>query len=47
MIRAIKSRRMRWTGHVACMGDMKIAHSVLIGRPEWKKPLGRCVSRWR
>jgi len=32
---------MRWTGHVACMGDRRVAYAVLVGRPEGKKPLGK------
>ena len=32
---------MRWAGHVARMGNKKIAYSVLLGRPEGKRPLGR------
>jgi hypothetical protein len=36
IIRIIKSRRMRWTGYVACMGDMRNAYKVLV-----RKPLGR------
>jgi hypothetical protein len=36
----IKSRRMRWTGHVALMGDRRIACRVLVGRPDGKRPLG-------
>ena len=37
----IKSRRMRWAGLVACMGEMKGVYRVLVGKPERKKPLGR------
>jgi len=39
--REIKSSRMRWTGHVACMGDRRCANRVLVGRPEGRRPLGR------
>jgi hypothetical protein len=42
----IKSRRMRWTGHVACMGDRRIAYRVMLGRPEGKRPFGRPRYRW-
>jgi hypothetical protein len=42
----IKSRRMRWVGHVACMGDGRDAYRVLMGRPEGKRPLGRPRFRW-
>jgi hypothetical protein len=41
IIRVIKSRRMRWAGHVACMGEGRGVYRVLIGRPEGKRPLGR------
>jgi hypothetical protein len=36
IVRAIKSRRMRWTGHVACMGEGRGVYRVLVGRPEWR-----------
>jgi hypothetical protein len=41
VIRMIKSRMMRWTGHVARMGTKKNAYRLLVGRPEGKRPLGR------
>jgi hypothetical protein len=41
MIRMIKSRRMRWAGHVARMRDKRDAYRVLMGTPEGKRPLGR------
>jgi hypothetical protein len=37
----IKSRRITWAGHVASMGDRRVACRVLVGRPEGKKPIGR------
>ena len=46
VIRVIKSRRMRWVGHVACMGESRGAYSVLLVRPEGKRPLGRTRLRW-
>jgi hypothetical protein len=46
IVRVIKSRRMRWTGHVVCMGEGRYVYRVLVGRPEGKKPLGRPRSRW-
>jgi hypothetical protein len=46
VVRVIKSRRMRWAGHVACMGDGRGAYRVLVGRPEGKRPLGRTRRRW-
>jgi hypothetical protein len=46
IVRVIKSRRMRWVGHVACMGKGKGVYRVLVGRPEGKRPLGRPRHRW-
>jgi hypothetical protein len=40
-IRMIKSRRMKWAGHVARMGEMRNAYRILVGKPEGKRPLGR------
>jgi hypothetical protein len=37
----IKSRRMRWVGHVAGMGQKRNSYSILVGNPDGKKPLGR------
>jgi hypothetical protein len=34
IIKVIKARRMRWTGHVACMGEMRGTDNILVGRPE-------------
>ena len=39
-IKVIKSRRMRWEGHVACMGDRKGVYRVLLGKSEKKRPFG-------
>ena len=41
IIRMIKSRRMRWAGHVARMGEKRNAYRTLVGKPEGKRPLGR------
>jgi hypothetical protein len=41
MDRVIKSRRMRWAGHVARMGEGRGVYRVLVGRPDGKRPLGR------
>jgi hypothetical protein len=41
IVRVIKSRRMRWAGHVACMGDGRDAYRVLVGRPEGKETIGK------
>ncbi|KAJ4441377.1 hypothetical protein ANN_11232 [Periplaneta americana] len=46
IIRNIKSRRLRWAGHVARMGESRNAYRVLVGRPEGKRPLGRPRCRW-
>jgi hypothetical protein len=37
---------MKWTGHVACMGERKGVYRVLVGKPERKRPLGRPRRRW-
>jgi hypothetical protein len=44
--RQIKSRRMRWAGHVACMGEGRNVYRVLVGKPEGKRPLVRPRRRW-
>ncbi|KAJ4443724.1 hypothetical protein ANN_05448 [Periplaneta americana] len=46
IIRNIKSRRLRWAGHVARMGESRNAYRVLAGKPEGKRPLGRPRRRW-
>jgi hypothetical protein len=46
IIRMIKSRRMRWKGHVARMGDKRNAYRILVGKPEGKMPLERPRCRW-
>jgi hypothetical protein len=46
IIRIIKSRRMRWAGHVARMGENRNAYRLLVGKPEGKRPLGRPRCRW-
>jgi len=42
----IKSRRMKWAGHVASMGESRGVYRVLLGKPEGKRPLGRPRHRW-
>jgi len=42
----VKSRRMRWAGHVARMGEDRGVHRVLVGKPEEKRPFGRPRRRW-
>jgi len=46
IVRVIKSRRMRWAGHVARMGEDRWVYRVLVGKPEGKTPLGRPRRRW-
>jgi hypothetical protein len=46
IIRQIKSRRMKWVGHVARMGEGRNVYRVLVGKPEGKRPLGRQRCRW-
>jgi hypothetical protein len=46
IIRQVKSRRMRWAGHVARMGEERKLCKVLVGKPEGKRPLGRRRRRW-
>ena len=45
-MRVVKSRRMRWAGHVAGMGEDRVVHSAFVGKPEGKRPLGRPRRRW-
>ena len=46
IVRVVKSRRMRWAGHVVRMGEGRGVHRVLVGNPEGKRPLGRPRRRW-
>jgi len=46
IVSVIKSRKMRWVGPVAPMGKKRSVCSVLVGKPEGKKPLGRPWLRW-
>jgi hypothetical protein len=46
IIRKVKSRRMRWAGHVVRMGKERKVYKVLVGKPEGKRPLGRPRRRW-
>ena len=46
IIRSLKSRRLRWAGHVARMEESRNAYRVLVGKPEGKRPLGRSRRRW-
>jgi hypothetical protein len=42
----IKSRRMRWAGHVSRMGETRNAYRIMVGKPEGKRSLGRPRCRW-
>ena len=46
IVRVIKSRRMRWAGHVARMGEERGVYTVLLGKPEGRRPVGRPRRRW-
>ena len=46
IVRVVKSRRMRWAGHVTRMGEDRVVHRVFVGKPERKRPLGRPRRRW-
>ena len=46
IVRVVKSRKMRWAGHVARMGEGRGVHRVLVGKPEGKRPMGRPRGRW-
>jgi hypothetical protein len=46
IVRVIKSRRMRWAVHVACMGEGRGVYRVLVGKPEGKRLVGRPRHRW-
>jgi hypothetical protein len=46
IIGMIKSRRMRWEGHVARVGERRDTYRLLVGKPEGKRPLGRPRRRW-
>ena len=46
IVLVVKSRRMRWAGHEARMGEGRDVHRVLVGKPVGKRPLGRPRRRW-
>jgi hypothetical protein len=46
IIRIIKSRKMRWAGHVERMGEKRNAYRLLVGKPEGRRPQGRPRRRW-
>jgi hypothetical protein len=47
IVREVKSRRMRWAGHVARREEERGVQRVLVGKPEEKRPLGRPRHRWK
>jgi hypothetical protein len=46
IVRVVKSRRMKWAGHVARMGEGRDVQRVLVGKPEGTRQLGRSRRRW-
>jgi hypothetical protein len=46
LFRMIKSRRMRWSGHVARMGETRNVYRIFVVKPEGKRPLGGARRRW-
>ena len=46
IVRVVKSRRMRWAGHVARTGEGRGVHRVLVGKPEGKRKLARLRPKW-
>jgi hypothetical protein len=46
IIRQVKSRRMRWAGHVSRVGEERKVYKVLVGKPKGNRPLGRRRRRW-
>jgi hypothetical protein len=46
IVRVIKARRIRCVGHVARTGEVRGAYNILVGRPEWRRPLVRPRRRW-
>jgi hypothetical protein len=46
IVRVVTSRKVRWAGHVARMGEDRAVHRFLVGKPEGKRPLARPRRRW-
>jgi len=46
IIRVIKSKRMKWVGHVACIGEVRNAYKILVLKPEGRRPLEEPRHRW-
>jgi hypothetical protein len=47
IIQVITSRRMKWEGHIALMGEMRYVYSILVGEPEGKRSFERPRHRWK
>ena len=47
IVRVIKSRRLKWAGHVARMEEGRSAFKILTGKPTGNRPLGRPRRRWK
>jgi len=46
IVQVVKSRSMKWAGHVPRMVEGRVVHRVLVGKPEGKRPLGRPIRSW-
>ena len=46
IVRVMKSRKMRWVGHVARMGERRVVYRDVVGKPEGERPFGRSRCRW-
>ena len=46
IVRVVKSRRIKWAGHVVHMGEERGVYRVLVGKPEGRRPVGRPRRRW-
>jgi hypothetical protein len=46
IFRMIRSRRIGWANHVACVGEMRNAYRILVGKPQRKRPLRKPRRRW-
>jgi len=46
VVSIMKSKRLRWAGHVARMGEKRTMYSIVVGKPEGKRPLGRRRRLW-
>jgi len=46
IVRVIKSKKLRWAGHVARMGEERVVYRILVGKPEGRRPLERLILEW-